>query len=129
MLTILGQITFVQYNVDGIESANISANDANIWTISIGAPRHLDFSFALPALSDGQHNLTVTAYGLVYVSGSNSENLVTAPVVVNSSAINFTVYSPPEPEPFPTILVVASIVTVIAVVSIGLLVCFKKRKH
>jgi YVTN family beta-propeller protein len=34
----------------------------------------------------------------------------------------------PEPEPFPTLLVVASVITV-AVVGIGLLVYFKKRKH
>lgn len=33
-----------------------------------------------------------------------------------------------EPEPFPTLLVVATIVTV-AIVGIGLLIYFKKRKH
>jgi len=132
LITTLGQITFVRYNLDGIESANISANDAKIWTINIGPPRKLDFSVALPALSDGQHNLTVTVYGLIYVShtfvGSSPDILVTAPVVANSSSINFAVYSPPGPriEPFPATSVAATAVLV-AVVTVGLLLFFKKR--
>lgn len=46
-----------------------------------------------------------------------------------SETINFTIGVPePEPEPFPTTLVVASVITV-AVVGIGLLVYFKKRRR
>jgi hypothetical protein len=35
----------------------------------------------------------------------------------------------PEPEPFPTTLVVTASLLSVAIVGIGLLVCFKKRKH
>jgi hypothetical protein len=44
----------------------------------------------------------------------------------SSKTINFTIQEPPEP--FPTTIVIASVVTM-AVVSIGLIVYFKKRKH
>ena len=70
----------------------------------------------LTVLSDGTHTITV------YVFTERGQ--------ANSQTVHFTV-SPepiPEPEPFPTTLVAVSIVSV-TVVSIGLLVYFKKRKH
>jgi hypothetical protein len=72
----------------------------------------------LTDLLDGEHNVTVYAID----SGGK---------VGISEAIHFNVEVPeiPEPpEPFPTTLVVASI-ALVAVIGIGLLIYFKKRKH
>ena len=66
----------------------------------------------LTGLSNGDHNVTVYAK-------DEFENMST------SETISFNVE---VPEPFPTTIVIASVVTV-AVVGIGLLVYFKKRKH
>jgi hypothetical protein len=69
----------------------------------------------LPA---GQHNLTV------YVADLAGKVTVSETVyfAVNTSAI-------PIVEPFPTLLVIAVTLTVVAVVAVGLLVYFKKRKR
>jgi nitrous oxidase accessory protein len=57
----------------------------------------------------------------------NGENVDNYPLMFPFDIENNTVVLPP-PEPFPTTLVIASTITV-AVVGIGLLFYFKKRKH
>jgi hypothetical protein len=62
----------------------------------------------------GEHNVTV--YGKDEAGNTGT-----------SETLFFTI-TEPEPEPFPTTIVIASVITV-AIVGIGLLVYFKKRKH
>ena len=54
------------------------------------------------------------------------------PSAVNERYTSFgygTIPHPPPPEPFPTTLVAIASGASVAVISIGLLVYFKKRKH
>jgi hypothetical protein len=69
-------------------------------------------NMTLTRLSNGAHNVTVYATDEAGNLGA-------------SETATFTVA---VPEPFPTVLVVASVITV-AVIGAGLLVYFKKRKH
>ena len=101
---------------------------------------HLNFTINEPASwmgysLDQQTNVTIS--GNITLGGlpEGSHNLIvyandTAGNMVSSQTIFFTVETERElqPEPFPTTLVIASVATV-AVISIGLLVYFKKRKH
>jgi parallel beta-helix repeat protein len=65
----------------------------------------------LSGLETGLHNLTVYVIDVYGITGA-------------SATVTFTI----EPEPFPTVLVIASVAG-IAVGAVGLLVYFKKRKH
>jgi hypothetical protein len=67
----------------------------------------------LSGLPNGYHNVTVYAMDEAGKTGA-------------SETVFFTVTEPPEP--FPTTLVIASVITVVIVGS-GLIVYFKKRKH
>jgi N-acetylneuraminic acid mutarotase len=67
----------------------------------------------LTGLSNGLHNVTVYA-------NDNFGNMGASPTVT------FTVA---KPEPFPKIFVVVASVAAVAVMGVGLLVYFKKRKH
>jgi N-acetylneuraminic acid mutarotase len=71
-------------------------------------------NITLTGLSYGLHNLTVYATDVADNTGS-------------SETINFTIAK--EPEPFPTAPVAAASVAIVAVVGVGLLVFFKKRKR
>jgi hypothetical protein len=70
-------------------------------------------STTLTGLSSGLHNVTVYAEDTFGNEGA-------------SETITFTVE---VPEPFPTTLVVATSIATVAMVSVGLLAYFKKRKH
>ena len=72
----------------------------------------------LGGLSEGSHNL------IVYAND-------TAGNMVSSQTLHFTVSvnKEPQPEPFPVVPLAAASVATIAVVSVGLLVYFKKRKR
>ena len=80
---------------------------------------------------DGQENVTVagntTLANLPY--GEHNVKVYATDNVGNigSETITFTI-AEPEPEPFLTTLVVASVITV-SVVCVGLVVYFKRRKH
>ena len=82
---------------------------------------------------DGQDNLTVT--GNITLSGlSNGLHNVTVYVkdefenMGASEIVHFTIFHEP-PEPFPAAPVAAASVATFAVVGVGLLVYFKKRKR
>jgi hypothetical protein len=81
---------------------------------------------------DGQENVTVagntTLANLPY--GEHNVTVYATDNVGNiaSETITFTI-AEPEPEPFPTTLVATGAVATIAVVGVGLLVYFKKRKR
>jgi hypothetical protein len=135
--TNLGLLYF--YSLDGQERREI-----NTTTVSkVPLPEYPPFidgtlwnrrteqgNVTLPYLSEGYHTLTI--YQIYPLSPSHPED----GNVVSSALINFNITSnspltpSPEPqsEPFPTTLVLAPIATV-AVIGVGLLVCFKKRKH
>jgi hypothetical protein len=68
----------------------------------------------LTGLSNGEHNITVYATDETGNTGA-------------SETIIFNVAKPKPPSPFPTALVLASVITV-AVIGIGLLVYFRKRQ-
>ena len=80
---------------------------------------------------DGQENVTV-AGNTTLANLPNGEHNVTVYATDNvgnigSETITFTI-AEPEPEPFPTTIFIAPIASV-AVIGVGLLVYFKKRKH
>jgi hypothetical protein len=91
--------SWIQYNLDYKTDTEIEGNST------------------LSGLSLGSHNVTVYAADVAGNLGV-------------SETINFTVAgeSESEPEPLPTALVVAPIISV-AVIGVGLLIYFKKRKH
>jgi hypothetical protein len=125
---VLGNITSFYYVMDGVESQSISVKD--ISTIQSADPqRTLSFSINL-TLTEGLHSLYVCVKGeTIY---RNNSGKITDPLLSNmvhgvSETINFTFAKPPEPESFPTVLVIASIAG-IAVGAVGLLVYFRKRR-
>ena len=113
---------WVGYSLDGKNTVTVT--DTAILTRSFGRD---NYCIILSGLSAGSHSVIVYAED---AAGNTGE----------SEAIHFTIgqeaqpkteQSPPEtqpsnPEPFPTTLVIASIASV-AVVSIGLLVYFRKK--
>ena len=74
----------------------------------------------LAGLSDGSHSLTI--FGETFIGGMNCYFNETVSFTVDTSN------TPEPPEPFPTSLIIASVITV-AVVGISLLVYYKKRKR
>jgi hypothetical protein len=58
-----GEVTFVQYNLDGKKSENMSVNDP--WNL-INPPHSLNFASTLSELSEGQHTINVSVYGRVH---------------------------------------------------------------
>jgi hypothetical protein len=95
--------------------------DRQIWSadyILEGEGGHISLSGnkTLTGLSNGTHTIKV------YVFTEREQ--------ANSQTVHFTVNieTQLQPEPFPTTIVIASIITV-AIVCLGLLVYFKKRKH
>jgi len=72
-------------------------------------------STTLTGLSDGSHNLTVYANDTAGNTGA-------------SETIHFSIKTQPS-KPFPTALVATASGASAAVVCLGLLVYFKKRKH
>jgi hypothetical protein len=95
-------LTFVIYEASSLMSYSLDGQD-NV-TVAGNA--------TLSGLPNGSHNLTL------YVTDKSG----------NIGASDIIYFSVEVPEPFPTTLVVASVITV-AVVGIGMLVYFKKRKH
>jgi N-acetylneuraminic acid mutarotase len=92
---------------------NLTVNEPDLWmryNLDNGNITEISGNTTITSLSLGAHNLTVYATD----EAGNTAACQT---------IHFEIQ-----EPFPTTLVVASVVTV-AVVGIGLLVYFKKRKH
>jgi hypothetical protein len=73
-------------------------------------------NMTLTGLSSGLHNITVYALDAYGVSDA-------------SKTFHFIIAEEPKQEPFPTSLIVAASVAIIAAVGAGLLVYFKKRKR
>ena len=96
--TVNEPVSQITYSLDGQKNVTIAGNTT------------------LTNLSYGEHNVTVYATDAAGNTGT-------------SETIFFTIVEPePEIEPFPTILVVASVITVVFV-GVGLQVYFKKHKN
>jgi hypothetical protein len=119
----------LNYSIDGIGKGALPWKlDAN----SIANPDiyTIDGSFELPQLSDGSHQLSIGILEQLYDNSNvNSLRLVNSSSWINT--IYFTIGTQPTPtgtpaiEPFPATLVFVASVG-IAVVAIGLVICFKK---
>jgi hypothetical protein len=127
---VLGNITSFYYVMDGVESQSIPVKD--ISTIYLADPqRTLSFSINL-TLTEGHHSLYVCVDGETIYRKAYGE--ITDPLLSNmvhgvSETINFTFAKPPEPESFPTALVIAASGASIAIIGVGLLLYFRKRKR
>lgn len=83
---------------------------------------------------DGQENVTVTGNTTIAQLPDGLHNVTvygkdTFGNIGGSETIIFSIITVAEPEPFPTTLVAAASVATVVLVSAGLLVYFKKRKH
>jgi nitrous oxidase accessory protein NosD len=76
---------------------------------------------------DGKQNVTITGNATLTGLSNGSHNVTVYAKDVVDTETSETVWFNVE-EPFPTMLVIAAVVTV-AIVGVGLLVYFKKRKH
>jgi len=104
----------LNYSLDGQADMPIKLT----YPTSYGPGYYLDGNGTLSGLSDGIHN--VTFRGETTIGAENKDFNTTVSFTVDTSTTTIT-------EPFPTTLVVATIASV-AVIGIGLLVYFKKRK-
>jgi hypothetical protein len=136
----------IHYRLDNNEEVNV--NSFKYDEKALGAPE-FKATFTLPSLPAGNHSLTVRAHGLVtpgiqydgyngqYKWSSSGEALemfhlngTLAMFYIDSTSTTFfTIAEETEPEPSPTTLVATVIGASLAVIGIGLLVYFKKRKH
>jgi parallel beta-helix repeat protein len=85
---------------------------------------------------DGKQNVTVTGSGALtnvtiadVTNGVHSITVYANDTYGNMGASETTTFTVAKPEPFPTTLVAATSVAVVAVVGVGLLVYFKKRNR
>jgi hypothetical protein len=109
-------IFYVVYvvNIDNPDSKKMEVRD----TLDVaGAPYSFNFSVNVAGLKDGAHTLWYRLNGVDWDHEFNP-----------GAFIDFTVYTL-KPEPFPTSLVATASGFSAAVIGLGLLVYFKKRKH
>jgi hypothetical protein len=107
-------LTSLSYSIDDKPSVTIMNG-----TIS-DSPFKMNEALNISELRNGQHKIEVNASFL-----QNSANLIVSTYNISSAPVYFAVE---VPEPFPVVPVAATSV-IIAVIGIGLLVYFKKRKH
>jgi len=125
-------ITSVYYVVDDGERQNITVHDVD--SLFDAAPIFtLNLSTILP-LTTGYHSIRVgleaDSYYVVRYVYNISETLSSVRLYAESDAVNFTVAKPElQPEPFPVTPVATASVATVAVMGVGLLLYFKKRKH
>jgi len=108
---------------DAVSVYNWSSHD--LWNPSDDDPYLTDFSyeFNLTEIPEGRQNITITTYTI----GSYVKSLFYYEFNTNiSSSVIFTIDT--TPKSFPASLVAAASGASVAIVSVGLLVYFKKRK-
>jgi hypothetical protein len=116
---------FIYHNVETISWLNYSLDGQNAIPMTLIVPSDLTPPYyvygndVLTGLSDGIHNFTI--YGETAISGLTGNFNATISFRVDTSTTPIT-------EPFSTTLIIASVI-IVAVVGVGLLVYFKKRKH
>jgi hypothetical protein len=107
-------LTSLSYSIDGKPSVTIMNETTS------HSPFKKNEALNISELRNGQHKIEVKASFL-----QNSANFILSAYNISSAPVYFAVE---VPEPFPTTLVAASAASV-AVIGLGLLVYFKKRKH
>ena len=112
------RIRWLNYSLDGQTAIPLTLIVPSMYDIS-ELPYPVYGNSMLTGLSDGSHNLTI--FGETFIGGMNCYFNETVSFTVD------TLNTPKPPEPFPTSLIIASVITV--AVSVGLLVYFKKRKR
>jgi hypothetical protein len=126
------RVVSYNYTIDGNESKNIPVDD-NFHLTGSNPNETLRFSSNL-TLSKGAHNITIDVECMsAYVEFEGAGNgYKTVTFYGHSQPVNFTITNPDftitNLEPFPTALFAAG-ATLVAVVSVGVLIYFKKRKH
>ena len=114
---------FIYHNWETIKWLNYSLDGQTVISMKLIVPSHLSIGYyvygndMLTGLCDGTHNLTI--YGKTAIGGSAGTFNETVSFTVDTST---TIIA----ESFPTALVIAVTVTVVAA---GLLIYFKKRKR
>lgn len=98
------------------------------WIAKTNATGNLIWNRALGNYTGSISSVIVTNGGNFYVVGISNGSIWIAKTDANGNVRPSSPEPQPEAEPFPTVLVMASVITV-AVVGIGFLVYFKKRKH
>lgn len=112
------QIRWLNYSLDGHTPTSLTLTVPSMY--GIHAPYNVYGNYLLPGLTDGNHNLTV--YGETFIGGMTCYFNETVSFTVDTA-------NTPEPESFPTSLVIASSVTVtVVLVGLGLLLYGIKRK-
>jgi hypothetical protein len=97
MYGVFGEVKFIQYNLDGTQNENISANDIPWGDYETPLERTLNFSMKLSGLSEGLHTLIVGAEAASHYYSVEKEEQLVNTVVGDSSEINFTIDTlPPE---------------------------------
>lgn len=138
-------LIIVDYKGDWIQEAKHAYRTKNFETYTPDDfPFFLEFNFNLTGIPDGRHSIVITAVG----AGGYAEGLTWYQFSINSSSsVNFIIAKSPEPlqlpipsqeptstpetkqtESFPATMVIAPTASV-ALISVGILVYFKKRKR
>ena len=127
----VGRLISYHYILDGNESQNISVEDKFHRIDPPDKPEEtLSFSINLN-LTEGAHNITVIVESestYVIEEYRFSDSPKTTPILESSETAFFNIVEP-NAESFPTTFALAVSGLSLAVVSVGLLLYFKKRKH
>jgi ABC-type dipeptide/oligopeptide/nickel transport system permease component len=108
-------IRWLNYSLDGQTTISM----AYFVPSDLTPPYYVTANDVLHDLTDGAHNLTI--YVETAISGLTGNFNTTISFEVNTSKIIV--------EPFPITLVAAAFIVTVAVVSVGLMIYFKKRKR
>lgn len=88
-----GEIKFVRYRLDGIESENIPVNDIPYGDYPGPVGSSVDFSINLTKLPEGPHRLSVSAEGryYYYIATEQEQRVAYNTVIGNTSEVRFTI--------------------------------------
>jgi hypothetical protein len=125
--TLMTSITSVSYKASWQGNQSISLFNSTIDTPAIlsNVPSGQEFSYNFTNIPLGSQQLELDSAGGGIIWGGNTYYTF---YTNSSNTLYFTVQATPTKEPFPTTLVVVSIISIVVIV-IGLLVYFKKSKH
>jgi hypothetical protein len=110
-------LSSLNYCIDDKPPVKIISNEA----LMLLGPPITSNNVTVSGLADGQHKLEVTA---VFVG--NVGNVFLPTYTFTSAPLYFTVNAESQLEPFPSIVVIASVIVVV-IIGVGLLFYFNKR--
>jgi hypothetical protein len=124
----------IAFTIDTVApNVTVLSSESNMYKTS-GVPLNftVDEPFSKIEYSlDGQDNVTINGNTTLtdLPNGDHNVTIYATDEFGNIGASETVYFSVEVPEPFPTLQVVAVSVAIVAVVAIGLLIYFKKRKH